>query len=161
MGKYVCRSRVRSCRNTKAKRATQFKKGHSGFNKNKLYKENLPDNSYVESPTIERRLNVTEAGDVIHLSQNVDNIPYRLRPRPENNGSKSASSSRKNIDGNIIVSVEKLQELLQYVHQCQSNEFKINIEKRQGLHVSLTGTCNKCKMVTPEFGMSEAHSKPS
>lgn len=154
MRNYHSKLKAHSIRKTEAKRATQFKKGHTGFNYKKC-NESIPDNTLEES-THERRLNVTEAEDVMHLSQTEGTLPYRLRPQPENNNSNGENSD---IHENIIVSVEKLQELLQSVHNCQLPAVKIKIVKRQGLHVIISGTCNYCKWSSPNFGMSDTIQK--
>ncbi|KAL4217401.1 hypothetical protein ACF0H5_023851 [Mactra antiquata] len=166
MGKSYVPSERRSNRRNKARRATQFKKGHTGFNKKCLPEntvenstcqnnnscENLPDNT-VDSSTIERRLDTNQAADVVHISGNVDTtVPYRLRSHSANS---SDNEHDKHIDGNIIVSVIKLENLLQIVHPCQSSAFKITIKRSQGLNVTVAGKCDECKMVVPEFGLSE------
>ncbi|XP_060583042.1 uncharacterized protein LOC132739364 [Ruditapes philippinarum] len=81
-------------------------------------------------------------------------MPYKLRPQLENKN-KTLSDVE---DENIIVNITQLQLLLQSVHHCKLPMLKLNIDQRQGLHITMSAKCNSCKMVIPNISLSDTMS---
>jgi hypothetical protein len=130
-------------------RSNRFKKGHVPYISERS--ENL-QNQTSGNRTFQR-LTKEDATDVYHLCHDNDNntMPYKLRPRPE----KKNETINNEVDENIIVNVTQLQLLLQSVHHCKSPTLKMNIKKRQGLHITMSAKCKGCKMVTPNISLSD------
>lgn len=141
-------------RSRKKRRNYFFKKGNAEWQK-----RSCPgDNPHSEVPGIVRpSLSVFE-GISFNSGEDNSRAPMLLRPRK---AEKKSEDFNKGIGENVIIRMEKMNELMQIFldkHdfiKCSKPESKIKTTKRLGLGVVASIECKNCRFKTKEFKLYE------
>jgi hypothetical protein len=146
----------KSCNNSRAKKATQFRTGCQPRRQRLQQSSVKTDHELSPCTQSFSRLTSTEAEDVSHLTNSTGTgvLQYRLRPTTEREERKHEIDI---MNENLIVNVDRMLQLITHVHQiaCKGSKLSLNIDKRVGLCVHVSLKCAVCKYQSPTMPMSD------
>ena len=146
-------TKVHSYKKNRKVKATQFKKGNRS-NKNYLQDRlvsavHTSDTSTPQSiPDTIIRPTLSEYSDACQVAASTRNtnsvtVPSKLRPKREKGLELTSGASVS--EENIIVNLNSLSSLVAgFIHTCENQNPKVQVDKRQGLCITASTKCTTC-----------------